>query len=78
MAAHGPANPTERVRVDLVDPCQNHEPGPLKGRHRLAQQSTGQQMPPAEWAGRIDEDDVQVAEQPAMLKPVIHDHNIHI
>ena len=87
-AAHAAPRPSEAARrvarprsgwprvrrADEISPRQHDDVRAPERSDRLAEQPSGKETAEPEWLQRVEQDDIKVARQPAMLKSVVqHD-----
>ena len=87
MPGHGPAErpgrplgpapdrPARRL-VDQVGPREHDHPGPPERPDRLAEQAPREDPAQAERVEGVEQDDVEVAGEPAVLEPVVEDQHL--
>jgi hypothetical protein len=66
------------LRIDLIGTSGNHNVGPLKRSQRLAKQSSRQQVSITEWFSGIEQNYLQVAMNPTMLKSIVQQEDLHV
>ena len=75
----GPVPDRLAVRCgNLVGPREDYQAGPAERSGRLAQEPAGEETAEAEGVGGVEQDDVQVAREPAVLEAVVEDEELRV
>jgi hypothetical protein len=74
-----PANLSlDRRRIPLIGPCDQYRVRARQAADRFPQQPAGEHVPVSERFGRVDQHEVEVAGELAVLKAVVHDEGSNV